>query len=248
MAQIAALAAQLDPHGQAAGLGVGMPAAVSPQTLELSHIPNIAGVEGTAFAEILQATFAVPVAIENDVNAAALGEAWLGRTGDPLVLLSLGTGTGMGVVIRGRLFRGHHGAAGEVAYLPIGARSADAADYRDGVFEQRLGGAGWLAAYHAAGGERTDGLAALFARPDAVFAQVLDESAQILAQGILAVAAVMDPQTVLLGGSIGLQESLLAATQRHLRAYGSPIVPAHAQLGQYAGALGAARAAMLTEE
>ena len=62
------------------------------------------------------------VSFENDVNLAALGESWrgAGMGVSNFVFLSVGTGVGLGIVIDGRLFRGAYGAAGEIAYVPIG--------------------------------------------------------------------------------------------------------------------------------
>ena len=152
----------------------------------------------------------------------------------------------MGVVINGRLCRGHRGAAGEIAYLPLGAAPLTPQSHQQGAFETRLSGAGWIAAYRARGGDGAQTLAELFAAPDALFRDVLRESADLLARGILAVAAVIDPEVVCLGGSIGLQPAVLDSTQAALDHYGHHAVRlCQSQLGQYAGAIGAARAAQL---
>ena len=60
--------------------------------------------------------------IENDINLAALGERWRGvaRGVDDFVFISIGTGLGAGLVLRGELHRGHHGAAGELDYARVG--------------------------------------------------------------------------------------------------------------------------------
>lgn len=251
----AALIAQIVAMGEALGhkagcrlygVGVGMPGAVCPHSGALSMMPNIPGISGTGFVEKLRAAFAVPVALENDVNAAALGEAWLGQGGEPLLFIALGTGIGMGIVIDGRIYRGHRGGAGEIALLPIGKGSADSARYRRGMLETEMGGAAWLAAYQAQGGETGRTLAECFAAPDQVFANVLAEKSEQLALAILAVSAILDPQSVCLGGSIGLQTALIAATQQWLAQYVEHPPALHAaRLGDHAGALGAARAAML---
>ena len=69
----------------------------------------------------LSEALGVPVALENDVNAAALGELWHGRASGhrTFALVAIGTGIGMGVIADGALLRGARGAAGEIAYLPI---------------------------------------------------------------------------------------------------------------------------------
>src|SRR2546427_396029 len=64
----------------------------------------------------------LPVALENDINLAALGEQWHGiaRGVDDFVFLSIGTGLGCGIVLRGELHRGHKGAAGELDFIRVG--------------------------------------------------------------------------------------------------------------------------------
>lgn len=239
-------------------VGVGMPASVCPRTQTLHQMPNLALVDGKRFVADLKAALPVPVAVENDVNVAALAEYRYGVGGEPLVLVALGTGIGMGVVVNGRLLRGYRGAAGEIAYLPFGRaylpfgsaylpfggaattpRTEPSAD-----FEARLGGAGWLQAYQQRGGDKAlslpDSLAALFATPDAIFDAVLLESADLLARGLLTVATLIDPERICLAGSIGLQPRLLAATQSALCAYGMPVELRPASLSHEAGAMGAA--------
>ena len=79
---------------------------------------NIPGLEGLAIGPELEASLDVPVTVENDVNLAAVGEQSRGvaQGVEDFVFLSVGTGLGAGLVLRGELHRGHHGAAGEVDY------------------------------------------------------------------------------------------------------------------------------------
>lgn len=250
----AALAAQIAGMGQAlareAGVvvqsvGIGMPGAVCPRSQSLSLMPNVAGIAGTGLIEKLRAAFAVPVVLENDVNAAALGEAWRTQAGNPFVFMALGTGIGMGLVINGALCRGHHGAAGEIAWLSIADSRPTPAQYRAAMLESQLGGKAWIDDYHARGGRQAT-LADCFAAPDNIFADMLVDKSERLALAILAIAAVIDPETVCLGGSIGLQPALQEATREALARYSDhpPAITA-ARLGGHAGAIGAARAGML---
>lgn len=248
VAQIVAMAQALAQKANVAAhaVGVGMPGAVCPRTQALSMMPNVSGIAGTGFVEKLRAAFAVPVVLENDVNLAALGEAWRTQAGNPFVFMALGTGIGMGIVIDERIYRGHRGGAGEIALLPIGKGDADSARYRRGMLETELGGAAWLAAYQAQGGDAARTLAECFAAPDSAFASVLAEKSEQLALAILAISAVLDPQSVCLGGSIGLQAALMHETRNWLARYADypPMLHA-AMLGDHAGAIGAARAAMM---
>ena len=86
----------------------------------------------------LRAAFGPSLMIENDVDAAALAERahGHGRDVDSFAFVSVGTGVGMGLVLDGKLRRGAHGAAGEIAFLPLDTADADAADVRRrGVLE-----------------------------------------------------------------------------------------------------------------
>src|SRR5207237_2370309 len=110
------------------GAVVAVPAVVEAATgvLRLARVP---GLEGREFGGDLRERLELPVALENDVNLAALGERWLGvaRGVDDFAFLSIGTGMGMGLVLEGKLHRGHNGAAGEVDWaLPgIGREDID---------------------------------------------------------------------------------------------------------------------------
>src|SRR5437762_374690 len=99
------------------GVVLGIPGVVEPVTgsLRLTQ-PHIAGLEGRAFGAEVQERVGVPVTLDNDVNLAAVGERWAGvaRGIEDFAFLSVGTGTGLGLVLGGELHRGTHGAAGEV--------------------------------------------------------------------------------------------------------------------------------------
>src|ERR671934_1626296 len=114
-------ASGLDPH-RVDGVVVGVPGVVESETGLLRLAENVQGLEGRAFADELQTTLGLPVTLENDTNLAALGEQWQGvaQGVDDFVFLSIGTGMGAGLVLRGELHRGHHGAAGEVDFASPG--------------------------------------------------------------------------------------------------------------------------------
>src|SRR5205823_10986476 len=84
--------------------------------------PHIAGLEHRALGVELRERLGIPVTLENDINLAAVGERWAGvaRGVDDFAFLSIGTGTGMGLVLGGELHRGNHGAAGEIDWALAG--------------------------------------------------------------------------------------------------------------------------------
>ena len=226
-------------------IGLGLPAAVDPISKRLSVIPNIANMEGEGFYPRLRGAFSCPIAMENDVNCAALAEAWTGGGEDSLAFVAIGTGIGMGIVSGGKLLRGAAGAAGEIAYLPLGGDLSLAEIRQAGALEHHLGGEGWRRGYLRHGGQSDPDLATLFATPDRAFKHVIAEQADLLARALLAVQAVIAPEAVVLGGSIGAQPLLLEALQARLSLYlPQPLSVRASRLAAEAGALGAARAAM----
>src|SRR5262245_31390197 len=106
------------------GVVLGIPGVVerSSETLRLTT-PHIPGLEGRAFAEDVRERVGLPVTLDNDINLAAVGERWAGvaRGVDDFAFLSVGTGTGVGLVLGGELHRGTHGAAGEIDWALSGS-------------------------------------------------------------------------------------------------------------------------------
>src|SRR6266536_3351330 len=176
----------------------------------VSHV--IVGSHG--LVEALRDELGSNVGVENDVNLAAVGEQWKGHGQGVrnFGFLSVGTGVGMGLVLGGELYRGSSGAAGEVAYLPVGADPYDHHVRRRGAFEEATSGAGVIRVAHEVGMKGTltpKRVFALARKRDPLGLQVVEREAQRLALGLAAVAAVVDLDLVILGGGIGGNADLL---------------------------------------
>ena len=106
--------------GGAAGLGIGVPSTVDQRSGRAVASVNIP-LAGVDLRDRLAERFGVPVMVENDANAAALAEHRLGagRGTRHMVMLTLGTGVGGGLVLDGRLYRGAIGAAAELGHVTI---------------------------------------------------------------------------------------------------------------------------------
>src|SRR5579863_4417180 len=115
---------------------VGIPGAIDPRTGRVSLTPNVSGLQDFDVLDYLRGRFGPDVAIENDVNLAMLGEQALGCASQcrSAAFLALGTGAGLGLLIDGKLFRGAHGSAGEIADLPIGRDPASQTPFPHGAF------------------------------------------------------------------------------------------------------------------
>jgi predicted NBD/HSP70 family sugar kinase len=170
----------------------------------------------------LRAVFGPSLMIENDVDAAALAERTQGhgREVDSFAFVSIGTGVGMGLVLEGTLRRGAHGAAGEIAYLPLESAEADAADVRRrGGLEAAASAAGIVHAARRAGMSRATSARQVFqaaARGDARAQRVVAAEARLIARAICSILAVIDPDLVVLGGGIGKAAGLVDAVRNEL--------------------------------
>ena len=167
----------------------------------------------------IRTAFGDSVRIENDVNASALAERahGHGRDVDTFAFVHVGAGISMGLVIDGKLHRGVHGVAGEIAFLPLGFPPAGAptagsssagADEarRRGSLEVAAAASGIVRAARAAGMRGPLSARRVFdaaARGDERAAGVVAAEARLVAQAICCVIAVADPTLVVLGGGIG---------------------------------------------
>lgn len=192
---------------------VGIPGVMDPVTDRVGFAVNIAGLDGLPLREQLTEALEIAPSIENDVKLAAVGERWHGRAvrHENFVFIAVGTGIGMGIVTEGDLLRGSTGAAGEIAYLPIGADPFDERVRRRGALEVAAAGSGVreltarLCATHPSSALTAE------ASPEEVFAAAragdllgtaVEGEASLLAQAILAVAATLNPELVILGGGL----------------------------------------------
>ncbi|MFQ5418403.1 MAG: ROK family protein, partial [Myxococcota bacterium] len=128
-----------------AAVGVSAPGPVDVERGLLIDPPNLPGWGTVPVVEAMEAVLGRPVGLENDANAAALAE-WrfgAGRGARDLVYLTMSTGIGGGLILGGRLHRGHRFAAGEVGHMPLDANGARCACGLRGCFEATAGGAAW---------------------------------------------------------------------------------------------------------
>ncbi len=104
-----------------AGIGVAVPGFISLKEGVIRNANNLASLENFPIRDELSRRLNAPVILENDANAAALGEKWIGagRDVDDLVLLTLGTGVGGGIISGGTILRGMQGMAGELGHITV---------------------------------------------------------------------------------------------------------------------------------
>ena len=103
------------------GIGIAVPGAIDSRRQTIQKSPNLPSWEGFPIKSVLARRFGVPVSIENDANAAALGERYFGsgRGIDHFLYLTISTGIGSGIIANGSLVRGAGGTAGEVGHMTV---------------------------------------------------------------------------------------------------------------------------------
>ncbi|MER8974154.1 MULTISPECIES: ROK family transcriptional regulator [unclassified Mesorhizobium] len=224
---------------------IGVPGAPDKKTGRVLLAPNIAGFGTMNVVRAFENAFGFHVVIENDVNLAVLGENWqgCGRGIDNLAFIALGTGIGSGLMVGGNLVRGASNAAGEMGFLPIGADPFAPTSLCAGAFERVVATNAMVERYAALTGNIVN-VPTIFHSAlagDRHAATVLDETARYLAQGIVAIAAIANPQKVVLGGSIGLRPEILLRVRDLLpRCFPYPIAVEASELGSRAALIGAA--------
>ena len=231
------------PEARLNGAVVGVPGVVDPERRAIALAANVAGLEGATFASELEGCLELDVWLENDVNLAALGEQWQGvaRGVDDFLFLSIGTGMGAGLVLRGELHRGHNGAAGEVDFSFVGlGEDVDPCAGAVAAFASRLAAERAAATVLAEPFDARDIFAAARAG-DGLAVEVVQEVARRIALHVVPVAAVTDVSLVVLGGGLGSNGDLLLAPVRSLLDRWIPYPPnvAVSSLGEAAVLTGA---------
>jgi predicted NBD/HSP70 family sugar kinase len=198
---------------------IGVPGVVETGTGRVTLATNVPGIEGDDFRRDVAAQLFHHVTLENDINLAAIGEhsAGIARGVDDFVFLSIGTGLGSGVVLRGEIHRGHNGAAGELDYARAGHHDFDPCASALSELAERLAGERPRETSLAPPYDAPSVFAAA-RRGDAVASTVVAEEARRIALHITPVAAVADVALVVLGGGVGANGDLLLEPVRRLLA------------------------------
>ncbi len=247
------------PRERFVGVGVGAPGPMSHEHGIIYEAPNLPGWRNVPLRERLSARLnKMPVTLENDANAAAFGEfsAGAGRGGHSLVLLTLGTGVGGGVILKGQLWRGAHDTAGEIGHIVVVPAGRPCTCGQRGCLE-RYASATAVAqrcSEALAAGRRSllqppiDAQAVCVAMQagDPVALEVWDECCRTLALAMISVHHLLNPDRIVLAGGLSnAGDWLLRPVERYFRQMTWKIAPDLPQirlatLGSNAGMIGAA--------
>ena len=242
------------------GMGIGFPGPLNAETGTIFNPPNLNGWDSVPLRDILEKELRVPVAIENDANAAALGEWWRGAGSGThsLFCITLGTGVGGGIIMDGKIWHGASSIAGEIGHTTV---------IRDGI-KCTCGNIGCLEAYACSGGILKRVNNALLKEGDndslqplsnlkqvdqmvmqgnEIVLNVIKETGVILGIAIANIANLLNPEMIVLfGGVTNLGEYLVVPLKEEVkrRAFKKATESLRielSQLGDNSGILGAAK-------
>lgn len=266
---IDALLAQLESATRSLGgsgtraVGIGIPGIVEQGSSRVRVAPNVQVLNGFALGEELKKRAGVQAFAENDANAAALAEAWLGagRGSENQIFVALGTGIGAGVILNGRVWSGTSGYAGEIGHIQVEPEGHACGCGSRGCVETVAGIPGWGRRAAALLETRESPLrgqpldpehvVAAARQGDALALEVVDGAARALGVGIAAALNLLNLDRVVVGGGMAAAgEFLLSRIAEETRRRVFPQVFADcsfrlAELGGDAGVVGAARVAMI---
>jgi len=254
-------------------VGVSAAGFVSSDRKTMLATPNIAGWNGVDLDYQLTSLIGLPVVIENDANAAAWGEARFGagRGKRHMLMLTVGTGIGGGIVVNGELYRGAFGTAAEIGHIRVVPEGHLCGCGARGCFEQYGSGNALMRHAREAIAASPDIARNLLSRGDgtlegltgkaitdaardgdAVALAAFNTTAQWLGAGIASLAVVLDPECVVIGGGVIDAGEILLKPTREALERSMPFAGKHpypeiigAQLGNEAGLVGVADLARL---
>lgn len=245
---------------EVAGVGIGIPGPINSDGVVCCAVNLHWGYKEVA--KELGGLTGLPAKAGNDANVAALGEAWKGAAAGArnVILVTLGTGVGGGIIVEGRIVAGHHGAGGEIGHANICHEETERCNCgNQGCLEQYASATGIvrLAKKVLASSqeesvlrnkealEAKDVLDA-FKAGDSLACRVMDEVGEKLGGALAVFATVVDPEAIVIGGGVSKAgQPLIDCIQKHYKKYAFSLckdVPmAIASLGNDAGIYGAAK-------
>jgi glucokinase len=239
------------------GIGIGSTGVVHPETGAFGDVDLLPGWQGSNPVQDLTREFRVAVALENDADASALGEAgWgAGKLKSRLIYVTVGTGIGGGIILDGRLYRGVDMAHPEISHHVIDPSGPDCSCGYRGCWESLATGpamAAWFNANAAGDRHSPENLSAaqicqLAKSGDELAGLAVDREAYYLGLGLANLINLFVPEVIVLGGSMMKSAPLFLDGMRKVIHQGCRFVPhektelALASLGEDANLIGAAR-------
>ena len=250
------------------GIGIGSPGVVNPLEGVMKIAVNLPQINNTYIAHDISKILGLPVFLDNDVNAMALGELYYGAAAGykDIVCITLGTGVGGGLIFNGELYRGASYSAGELGHLSIDANGLYCPCGNYGCLERYVNKDGITTRFKTSFDKGIESNIAKFIKnneitPKGIFLaakkgdrlslEVLEDTGRFLGIALASLTNVLNPEIFIIGGGIAnAGDFILEPARRELkkRAYTIPaqmVKVVQAKLGNDAGLVGAASIAMV---
>lgn len=228
---VAELEKEVPDGGQITALGICSPGPIDFQAGMIIDPPNIPGLHNTPLRQMLGERLNLPVSLEHDAKAAALGEFYYGagRGERSMVYIVVGTGVGAAIIIDGQLYRGAHNAAGEVGHITLDRYGALCSCGSRGCVETYASGP-WLARHYQRALEREGAVnrredqqritgelvTRLAGQGDALAQRVVTEAGEALGVAVASMAMVLDIELYVVGGGVAKSGDLLLEPARKI--------------------------------
>jgi len=249
-AEVAVLRASLPAGEMVAAVGVGAPGPVDHISGDLLTLVNLPGISNTPFRRLLQERIGLPVALDHDAKAAALGEFHFGagRERDSMIYIVIGTGVGAAIIYDGALIYGESNSAGESGHMTVDPGGHRCHCGSRGCLETYTSGPALARHYAAACGETVSGaeVSRRAMSGDAIALSLLRAAGRALGIAIASLAMTLNIELFVIGGSVaGAGDLLLDPARESLVEYSFRAVSARVNispsaLGEDAPILGAA--------
>lgn len=232
------------------GIGMGAPGPLDSKAGMITCPPNLKTWVNIPIKKIVEEKLSIPVTLENDANAAALAEKWVGAATDTdnFTYITISTGIGAGVIVEGRLLRGLKGNAGDIGHTVVDPSYGTCPCGQDGCLE-------WIASGTAIARQGTEILGRdvstqeifeLYEQGDAKIVPFIDGVLTVLGQACVTVINTFDPEKIVIGGGVSkVGDTLFKPIQDYVSKKAlnptgrqTKIVPA--KLDQSSGVIGAA--------
>ena len=238
----------IDPQGYSKAVGIGTPGPVDATGRIAVVAINLANWHDVPLADLLEAKLKLPIFLANDANCAGLGEYWLGagKQFQNLILITLGTGVGGAVILDGKLFTGHRGAAGELGLITLNPDGPKCNSGNQGSLEQYAS----VSAIRRRTGLEPVELGELASSGDPKSLTFWQEYGRDLGAGLASLIYILTPEAIAIGGGVCASfEFFLPSMQAEIERRVLPSSRAglqilRAQLGNQAGMVGAAKLAL----
>ena len=208
--------------GRLIGIGVAVPSPVDPD--EPTHLSPVVlpKWQGVNLVEYLEATYGVPVGMDNDANLGALAEQWwgAGKDGQDLAYVKVATGVGAGLIIHGDVYHGTAGISGEIGHIPVDPAAGRCVCGLEGCLNLRIGTAELIKRANSLRDEHpnttlpkrgltVNRIVEEAFEGDRLSRTVVEEAGQLLAISVAALLNLLNPAKVVFGGSLTRANELL---------------------------------------